>query len=366
MHDGGTATLDLMSSALLIMASRRRMEEETNEDEDPCAGVTTGDYDQGLHVASIFIIFVISGIGVGLPLLSKHSRTINIHPYIIVLGKCAGIGVMLSCALVHMILPSNESLTSECVSSFFNTTYPAFAFFFALMAALSVHLGEFLLTASLQGLESSADDTQEVEKNEDGIENEDEDGNDADNGSPRKGEELDVKDPQEDKAAFLKAKHLSEAIMVEFSLSVHSVLIGVAVGVSDRDTLVTLLIALVFHQMFEGVALGARLVDGTIGYRNEVMFALIFAMSAPLGIVIGISIYRTFNENGESFLMIQGVFDGICGGILLYTGFLMLFTDFPEDLEKHCRGKNRRRMVAGMFATLWIAAMLMSLIGGWL
>jgi zinc transporter 1/2/3 len=266
--------------------------------------------------------------------------------------------VMLSCALVHMILPSNESLTSECVSEFFNTTFPAFAFFFALMAALSVHLGEFLLSASLQDLEGEPVGPSQQDEN------------DAD-GSPVKGEELGEQELVEDKAALrkaaiLKAKHFSEAVMVEFSLSVHSVLIGITVGVSNRDTLVTLLIALVFHQMFEGMALGARLVDGTIGYWNEIVFALIFAASAPIGIFIGICIYQTFNENAESFLMIQGVFDGICGGILLYTGFLMLFTDFPEDLAKHCRGKNRVGMIAGMFATLWIAAMLMSLIGAWL
>jgi solute carrier family 39 (zinc transporter), member 1/2/3 len=362
MLDGTTISLET------LLMDQRRLDEATTDGGDPCAFVATGAYDTGLHIASIFIVFIVSGLGVVLPLLSKHGEGMTINPYLIVLGKCAGIGVMLSCALVHMILPSNESLTSECLSEFFNTTFPAFAFFFALMAALTVHLAEFVLEAHLAGEDGDDDEpgkTLEATKQVDGQDSkkDSEDVQVDDSGSPRQGGEL---EEMEQAKKALKAKQLSEVLMVEFSLAVHSVFIGIAVGISDRTTLVGLLVALVFHQIFEGMALGARLVDSTIGYWNEVLFALIFAASAPIGIILGLSIYTHFNENGQTFLMIQGVFDGICGGILLYTGFIMLILDFPRDVAKHCSGKNKRRMVFGMFATLWICAMLMSLIGVWL
>jgi zinc transporter 1/2/3 len=76
---------------------------------------------------------------------------------------------------------------------------------------------------------------------------------------------------------------------------------------------------------------------------------------------------KTLNTNGEAYLLIaQGLFDGICGGILLYTGFMFLLENFGRDMELHCRGKHRRLMQAGMFMTLWVFAGFMSLIGKYL
>lgn len=45
--------------------------------------------------------------------------------------------------------------------------------------------------------------------------------------------------------------------ILEFGVLLHSVIIGLTLGVSDE--FVTLFIALVFHQMFEGLGLGSRL-----------------------------------------------------------------------------------------------------------
>jgi zinc transporter ZupT len=50
--------------------------------------------------------------------------------------------------------------------------------------------------------------------------------------------------------------------VLEAGIGVHSVLIGIALGVSKTAcALIPLLIALVFHQLFEGFALGACLVE---------------------------------------------------------------------------------------------------------
>jgi zinc transporter 1/2/3 len=57
------------------------------------------------------------------------------------------------------------------------------------------------------------------------------------------------------------------------------------------------------------------------------------------------------------------VLDGICGGILLYTGFTFLLLDFPSDMELYCRGQYGRLMKAGMFIFLWVFAGMMALIG---
>jgi ZIP Zinc transporter len=223
------------------------------EDSDPCGLVEISAYDQSLQIASIFILLVASAVGVALPLLPKYSKTLSVNPYLIVLGKCAGAGVMLACALVHMILPSNEALTSECVPSFFNSSYPAFSFFFALLAALSSHLIEFLVESFISGKEGLGGPVDVGSHPKAGAEEinvdyplpvheQEGDVSKSDDGNLTK-----VKDDDVLYAKLAEAKQLSETLLVEFSLSVHSVLVGLALGVSDGSTLVALLIALVFH-----------------------------------------------------------------------------------------------------------------------
>lgn len=154
--------------------------------------------------------------------------------------------------------------------------------------------------------------------------------------------------------------------MIEFGVTVHSIFIGIAVGIAGYSTLVPLLIALVFHQLFEGVALGARISDANFNHMNELIFGAIFSVSAPVGIAIGIGVYTILNTNSVEFLLVQGIFDAICSGILMYTGFQLLLLDFPRDMLHHCTGRYKRIMQAGMFASLWISAGIMAFLGKYL
>ena len=163
----------------------------------------------------------------------------------------------------------------------------------------------------------------------------------------------------------MRTKQLTEAIITEVSLSVHSVFVGLSLGINEGSTLVALLIALVFHQILEGVALGCRLAESLLGPRDVLLFGLVFSISCPIGVVIGICVHNFVNPNAQSLLLVQGIFDGICGGLLLYMGFQLLLVDFNQDVSKYCNGKHRTRMVLGMFVSLWLAAFAMSLIGRW-
>lgn len=329
------------------------------EEEDPCASVPPANLDQGLHIASIFIVLFASSAGVAFPLLAKYHKKLNIHHYYVVLGKCAGTGVLLSCALVHMILPSNEALTSECVTTFFNTDYPAMAFVVALAAILAMHAFEAFLTSFLTATPSVAPVAQLDEDSNPGLV--------IEGGDPLSIQEKEGKRQDDDTGdQMFNAKQISEAYMIEFGIAVHSVFIGLAVGVSGRDKLLALLVALVFHQLFEGVSLGSRLADTTLGVWHEVILGGLFAVSAPIGIAIGMGVYRSILTDMGAFLVAQGFLDGVCGGILLYTGFTFLLEDFGRDMELYCRGKHQRLMQTGMFITLWMFAGLMSLIGKYL
>lgn len=65
----------------------------------------------------------------------------------------------------------------------------------------------------------------------------------------------------------------------------------------------------------------------------------------------------------------QGTFDGVCGGILLYIGYALLTHDFPEDARLHCgpgsviSSAPRQWKRRAMYACLWIGAGFMAYIG---
>jgi zinc transporter 1/2/3 len=97
-----------------------------------CALEARLNYGVGLHVGAVFIILVASALGVAF-------KKLGIHPFIVIIGKCAGAGVILAVSLVHMLLPANDSLTSPCAPVVFNTDYGAYAFLFAMIAAILMH-----------------------------------------------------------------------------------------------------------------------------------------------------------------------------------------------------------------------------------
>jgi zinc transporter 1/2/3 len=329
---------------------------------DPCALVVPVDYNLGLHIAAVFIILVASAVGVAIPLLAKYIQRLGVPPYFVTIGKCAGTGVILACALVHMIQPSNQSLTSPCVPTAFNTDYQAYAYLFAMIAAFLMHFLDFLmsqyfnkkqlaLSASISAA-SSLDGYDPFDKSSDSTSSTASHGHSHGSLLELEGQEW-------------NGKKLAEAYMIEFGVTVHSLFIGLAVGIVDYGTLVALLVALSFHQFFEGFALGARLSDANMNHLNELLLASVFSLAAPIGIAIGLGVYTTLNTAGQTFLLVQGTFDGLCGGILLYTGFTLLLFDFPRDMLQ-CTGKYRTAMIVGMFASLWIAAGLMAFIGKYL
>ena len=96
--------------------------------EDPCAGAAPDV--SPLRIASIFILLVCSVAGLLPSLMGK--QVAGLASRAITLCKTVGTGVVLSCALIHMLLPGVESLTSECVPASVSEDYPALAYLITL------------------------------------------------------------------------------------------------------------------------------------------------------------------------------------------------------------------------------------------
>ena len=167
---------------------------------------------------------------------------------------------------------------------------------------------------------------------------------------------------------------MAVAQVLEYGIAAHSVIIGIALGVSSSPcTIRPLAAALVFHQMFEGIALGATLISAgyhgcvfwlivkyickwpslhlhrrsadlcmqaacllelcvhtAVSLKDDpytpialsqlftlprrltyVLMAMLFAVTTPLGVGIGLGIRTTYNENSATALGVQGTFESV-------------------------------------------------------
>ncbi|KAF9120117.1 hypothetical protein BGX30_003351, partial [Mortierella sp. GBA39] len=123
-----------------------------------------------------------------------------------------------------------------------------------------------------------------------------------------------------------------------------------------------LLIALVFHQFFEGFALGARIADLAFDttYTHYIL-ALIFSLTTPTGVAIGIGISSSYSANSKSSLLVEGIFDSISTGILLYMGYVNLLA-IEFNLNGEIR-KQSKKIKSFCFLALWAGAAVMAIIG---
>jgi zinc transporter 1/2/3 len=117
-------------------------------------------------------------------------------------------------------------------------------------------------------------------------------------------------------------------IVLEAGIIFHSLLLGITLVVAGDSVFITLFIVIVFHQMFEGLALGVRIaaIDTTTSSRLKrtkfLILPLAFALVTPTGMGIGIGVLRSFNGNDPSTIVALGTLDSLSAGILLWVGFV--------------------------------------------
>jgi zinc transporter 1/2/3 len=151
--------------------------------------------------------------------------------------------------------------------------------------------------------------------------------------------------------------------LLEGGVVLHSVVIGVALGVSGSE-FVVLLIAICAHQFFEGLAIASAALDcGFKTVKMPLLLALLFACMTPLGQVIGILVSQSYDANSASALLSQGILSSLSAGILIYDGFVNLMT--PTITHNHAFPKYAKWQKASMFGAMWVGAAIMSVIGAY-
>lgn len=139
-------------------------------------------------------------------------------------------------------------------------------------------------------------------------------------------------------------------------------MIGITLVVAGSSSFITLFIVILFHQMFEGIALGSRIALLPSRLLHKLLLAAGFGVTTPIGMAIGTGVLSQFNGNDPSTIVAIGTLDAFSAGILLWVGVVeMLFHDWwLGPLAKVGVVKAALAMV-GLMAGL----ALMSLLGKW-
>ena len=159
---------------------------------------------------------------------------------------------------------------------------------------------------------------------------------------------------------------LLQCLLLEAGILFHSVFIGMALSVSVGPPFVVLLIAISFHQTFEGLALGSRIAAITSfppSSPKPWLMALAYGATTPIGQAIGLGVHNLYDPEGEMGLLMVGIMNAISSGLLLFAGLVeLLAEDFLSDHSYELlRGRRRLEACAAVVG----GSMLMALVGAW-
>ncbi|XP_057799752.1 zinc transporter 4, chloroplastic [Salvia miltiorrhiza] len=359
-----------------------------------------------LKLVAIAAILVMGVGGVAIPLVGKKRRFLRTDSNLFVAAKAFAAGVILATGFVHMLPDATRALTNACLPKYPWLKFP-FSGFIAMMAALGTLLADFVGTQYYERKQRKQEEESQIAKadsSETGSESgivpvetrggatkvfgaeeggamhivgmhahaahhrhshsqeqgscqghraEDQHGHSHSHSLGFQGG-----DDDEDNTA----RHIVVSQVLELGIVSHSVIIGLALGVSQSPCKIRPLMgALSFHQFFEGFALGGCISQARLRSLQSTLMACFFAITTPIGIGIGIGISSFYNASSPRSLVVEGILDSISAGILVYMALVDLIA--ADFLSKRMSCNARLQFVS--YFLLFLGASLMSLLALW-
>ncbi len=368
------------------------------DDDEAC--VESNDYNNeymGARISAVFVILATSSFGAFFPLLSSRYSFIRLPDICFFIAKYFGSGVIVATAFIHLLQPADENLSYECLGAPF-TEYPM-AYAICLIMIFVMFFSELIAYRWIETKIAPINASQHVplahvSTEEDDIENKDDEKRDRTipqdvESNPQSEEknglaqdqqwdadhyahQRDHQDPEvigtsaEDKAKEDYAGNLLNVFVLEFGIIFHSVFIGLTLACSG-DEFVSLYIVLVFHQMFEGLGLGTRiaLVDWPKERKyTPWLLSLSYGLTTPISIAIGLGVRKSYPAYSKRALIVNGCFDSVSAGILIYTGMIELMAHeflFSDEFK----GKAGFKKMIYAFLVMCVGTGLMALLGKW-
>ena len=250
---------------------------------------TTASLSLGLLVLYAILIAAMGSVGVGGPWLLAKGPLKGLATY----GNSFAGGVLLAAGLIHLLGDAADG---------FATAYPDVDY----PAAYAIATLAFLLVLGLERVIPTATSSQ------------------------RPGD-----DPE---AAALLATGQGSGVapyLLLVTLSIHSLIAGLTLGISGAVGATVLLVAILAHKGAAGFALGSTFRDADIPLRTRVPALLVFVCSTPLGVILGGAATRVVGVGSAT----EAWFKAIAAGTFLYIATLDIVREefFPGGTRRAIR-----------------------------
>ncbi|KAF3480611.1 uncharacterized protein GIQ15_05958 [Arthroderma uncinatum] len=327
-----------------------------------------------LRISAIFVILIGSMGGAVLPVFARHdpnsTSKYKLPSWVFFIAKFFGSGVIIATSFIHLLAPAHEALSHPCLTGPIKE-YP-WVEGILLMTIIVLFFVELMVIRYARFGQDDHDHPKAEPQVENGIttaepkpsggHNHDHLGHSRDH-------------PSDGGSDVVEAAHttlledfsaqLTSVFILEFGIIFHSIFIGLTLAVAGEE-FKTLYIVLAFHQTFEGLGLGSRL--ATIPWPNSkrhtpYLLAIAFGLSTPIAIAVGLGVRNSYPPEGRTTLIVNGIFDSISSGILVYTSLVELMAH--EFMFSTSMRRAPIRTVLSAFGLLCMGALLMALLGKW-
>ncbi|EOA36102.1 hypothetical protein CARUB_v10011177mg [Capsella rubella] len=336
----------LISFTLTTLAENAELSSVTQCKSGPQASLCHNNKEsKKLKIIAIFSILVASIIGVSLPLFTQGVPALGPDRDLFVIVKALASGVILATGYMHVLPDSFNNLNSPCLPRNPWKKFP-FTTFIAMLSALmtlmvdsyamSWHKKRIFLKSQENVVETLENGSKELERENGTIVEED--------------------------ANTQLIRHQVIAQVLELGIVVHSVVIGLAMGASDNKcTIRSLIAALCFHQLFEGMGLGGCILQAQYGKKTNWIMVVFFSVTTPLGIVLGMLLQTVYSPASPTALIVVGVLNACSAGLLNYMALVdLLAADF---LGPKLQGNMKLQTLA--YVAVFLGAGGMSLMAKW-
>lgn len=136
------------------------------------------------------------------------------------------------------------------------------------------------------------------------------------------------------------------------ALSFHSIFEGLAIGLQDdQQGLVNLFIAVIAHKSVMAFSLGLTLAQARLKFKQYAISVSIFTIASPIGMLIGMGMSEMERTLGGDIA--NSVLQGIAGGTFLYITF---FEVLPHELNQ--RGNRMMKLLFVLLGFICICCLL--------
>ncbi|KAL5433100.1 hypothetical protein PMIN07_008097 [Paraphaeosphaeria minitans] len=271
------------------------------------------EYNKPLRIGLLFVILVTGGLGAFGPIIMTRFTRMSQRSLILVAAKQFGTGVIISTAFVHLFTHADLMFGNECIGELPYEATTASIFMAGLFLSFLVdYISKRFLLWRQQKRSGGQDAEATAAPNAD-----------AKTASPANSTLIPTHSHSEHVDLHSDADAKVNVLVLEAGIIFHSLLIGITLVVSGDAFFITLFVVILFHQMFEGLALGtciAGLPAQTASTLVKCLMAGGFTLVTPVGMAIGIGVLDRFNGSDPSTLIAIGTLDALSAGILAWVG----------------------------------------------